>query len=64
MSLAVDVANEVDARLREKTDVERREFTQAYFPSAMENLGVAVPHQKVIVRDLKRRFKKEDARRS
>jgi len=61
VSLATDVAGEVDARLREKTDVERREFTQGYFPSAMENLGVAVPDQKVVVRDLKRRFKQEDA---
>lgn len=61
MSRATDVANEVDARLRAKTDVERREFTKGYFPSAMENLGVAVPHEKAIVRDLERRFKNEEA---
>jgi len=61
MTRAADVANEVDARLRAQTDVERREFTQGYFPSAMENLGVAVPHQKAIVRDLKRRLKQADA---
>lgn len=61
MTRPADVANEVDARLRAKTDVVRREFTQGYFPSAMENLGVAVPHQKVIVRDLKKRLKQADA---
>jgi 3-methyladenine DNA glycosylase AlkD len=61
MTRATDVANEVDARLRARTDVERREFTKGYFPSAMENLGVAVPHQKAIVRDLKKRLKHADA---
>ena len=62
MSLGTDAANEVDARLREQTDVERREFTKGYFPSALENLGVAVPHIRAVVRDLKRRFKHESAR--
>ena len=55
------IAAEVDARLREASDPKRREFTSGYFPSALENLGVAVPHIRKVVRDLKRRLKDENA---
>ncbi len=51
------LATEVDLRLREKTDPKRQEFTRGYFPSAMENLGVAVPHVRKVARDVARRLK-------
>ena len=53
------LAAEFDARLREATDLERKEFTQGYFPSALENLGVAVPIVRRLVRELKKRTKGE-----
>ena len=54
------IAIEVDARLRAASDAERKAFTEGYFPSALENLGVAVPVIRRIVRDLVRRLKTED----
>ncbi len=52
-----DIAIEIDARLREASNPERKAFTEGYFPSALENLGVAVPEIRRVVRDLKKRFK-------
>ena len=57
--LGSTLAREVDARLREHTDPKRREFTRGYFPSALENLGVAVPHVRKLGRDLVRRLRGE-----
>jgi 3-methyladenine DNA glycosylase AlkD len=51
------LAAEVDLRLRESSDAERKRFTEGYFPSAMENLGVAVPATRKLVAELKRRMK-------
>lgn len=48
--------------LREYTNEERRLATLSYFPSAMENLGVAVPDIRRVLRAVKREVKdREDA---
>lgn len=60
MSTLDELATEVEARLRAATDPERKRFTEGYFPSALENLGVAVPAQRALVRELKQRLKAED----
>ncbi len=58
-SEARQLATEADARLRAKTNPERQEFTQGYFPSRLENLGVALTDMRVLLRDLAKRTKKE-----
>lgn len=54
-------ADEVIARLREHTNVERQNATQNYFPSVQENLGVYAADIRRIVRDLRKRTKDENA---
>lgn len=55
------IADEVIARLREHTNVERQQATQNYFPSVQENLGVYAADIRRIVRDLRKRTKDESA---
>lgn len=54
-------ADEVIARLRACTNVERQKATQNYFPSVQENLGVYAADIRKVVRDLRRRTKGESA---
>ena len=49
------------AELRTFTNPERKAHTEGYFPSAMENLGVAVPDLRRVVRRLARELKARPA---
>jgi len=54
------LAKELDQRLRAESNPERKRFTEGYFPSSMENLGVAVPATRKLVAWLKRELKQSD----
>ncbi len=48
---------EIDARLREKANPERRRVAVTYFPTAMEVIGVSVPDLRAVARDVARRLR-------
>ena len=56
MSVARELARELDRRLRAASDRERKRFTEGYFPSALENLGVGAPVQHRLAREFARRL--------
>lgn len=57
---AARIADEVDARLRAGSNPARRAQNQTYFPSAMEILGVPADGIRAVVRDLKKRLRKQE----
>jgi 3-methyladenine DNA glycosylase AlkD len=51
------LAAEVDARLREHANPERKRIAVTYFPTAMEVIGVSVPDLRAIARDVAHRLR-------
>jgi 3-methyladenine DNA glycosylase AlkD len=47
--------------LEEVVDEERREWAKSYYPSSMRVMGVKVPDQRIVVKDLVKRLKGEEA---
>src|SRR5438105_14802790 len=54
------VAKEIDAALRKGGTRARRKATLGYFPSALENLGVGVPHLRTVVRGVRKRLEGQE----
>jgi 3-methyladenine DNA glycosylase AlkD len=57
MGEAEDLAKDVDSRLRQHAKRERRIFTEGYFPSAAEILGVEADDLRKVVREFRTRFR-------
>ncbi|CAG0951657.1 hypothetical protein PLCT2_00229 [Planctomycetaceae bacterium] len=55
------LAKEIIAGLRAFTNPARQQATAGYYPSAQENLGVAAPHMRAVVREYRPRLKSENA---
>ncbi len=55
------VAKEIIARLRSHTNAARQRATANYYPSAQENLGVAAPHMRAVVREFRPKLRPASA---
>jgi len=55
------MAREIDAELRRRGSRARRAATVGYYPSRMENLGVAAQDMRAVVREARKKLKGEQA---
>jgi 3-methyladenine DNA glycosylase AlkD len=54
------LASSIDAKLRQRGKAARRNATETYFPSSLENLGVAVAEMRAVVREARSALKGAD----
>ena len=54
-----NLLDEVTGKLRDLKDPERLKWAKGYYPTDMEIIGVTVPNIRPIMKDLRKRFKKQ-----